>query len=83
MALVSLALLFLMEERLLSPMEYPLLSAAAVVELLDWALVGRPTEEEMFRRMERRHAQRAANGENAAKRQRRLATSNPSKKILT
>lgn len=69
MALVSLALLFLMEERLLNPMEYPLLSAADVVEFLDWALATRPTEEEMFRRMERRHAQRAANGKNAFKRQ--------------
>jgi len=35
MALVSLALLFLMEERLLNPLEMPLLSAADVVELME------------------------------------------------
>lgn len=70
MALVSLALLFLMEERLLNPMGLPLRSAADVVELLDWALVSRPTEEQMLQRVQRRHAQRARNGSNASARDR-------------
>ena len=70
MALVSLALLFLMKERLLNPMGLSLLSAADVVELLDWALVSRPTEEQMLQRVQRRHAQRARNGSNASARDR-------------
>lgn len=71
MALVSLALLFLMEERLLNPLEMALLSAADVVELMEWALVKRPTEDEMLERVRRRHAKRALNGRNAAARQRK------------
>ena len=71
MALVSLALLFLMEERLLNPLEMPLLSAADVVELMEWMLIKRPTEEEMIERVRRRHAKRALNGRNAAARQRK------------
>ena len=74
MALVSLALLFLMEERLLNPMGLSLLSAADVVELLDWALVSRPTEEQMLQRVQRRHAQRARNGSNASARDRDRST---------
>lgn len=71
MALVSLALLFLMEERLLNPMEYALLSAADIVEMLNWALVKQPTEEQMHQRIQRRHAQWAANGARASARQRK------------
>jgi len=79
MALVSLALLFLMEERLLNPMEYPLLSAADIVELLDWALAVRPTEEQMHQRIQRRHGQRSANGKSASARQRKVRK--PTKRI--
>lgn len=70
MAMVSLALLFLMEERLINPMEKPLLSARDIVELLNWAFTKDRTEQEMLDRLMRRHAQRQRNAINAQARAR-------------
>jgi len=61
MALVSLALLFMMEQRLLLADHAPLLSAADIVELLDWRLARPRTESELVASIEARHRQRERN----------------------
>jgi len=68
MALVSLALLFVMEQRLLLAQHAPLLSAADIVELLDWRLARPRTENQVIASIEARHRQRERNALNAQNR---------------
>jgi len=58
MALVALALFFIMEERLLLGADHPLISARDVVELLDWYVRGPRTEEEVRNAFEKRQKKR-------------------------
>ncbi|MEZ5323511.1 MAG: hypothetical protein R3F19_00375 [Verrucomicrobiales bacterium] len=68
MALVSLALLFVMEQRLLLAQHAPLLSAADIVELLDWRLARPRTENQVIASIEARHRQRERNALNTQNR---------------
>ena len=68
MALVSPALLFMMEERLLLAQEAPLLSAGDIVELLDWRLARPRSEAQLIASIEARHLQRERNAVNAQNR---------------
>jgi SRSO17 transposase len=70
MAMVALAILFLTEQRLLLGSTHPLISAADIVELLDWHLRSRFTEADMLAIIAARHQQRARNALNAQNRQR-------------
>jgi prophage antirepressor-like protein len=72
MALVCLALLFVMKERMAAQAQVPLLSARDVVELLDYYLP-RPKmdEQELFARLKQRHEQRKQAMEAHKKRTRR------------
>lgn len=71
-ALVCLALLFLLKERLLARVETPLLSARDIVELLAFYLPRRPrSEAEVLRQMQKRHAARQRDLDNRRRRQRR------------
>lgn len=58
MALVGLAMLFVLEERLLAAKEYPLLSVRDVVELMSWYFMKHPSLEELVEAMGRRHRRR-------------------------
>jgi SRSO17 transposase len=58
MALVGLALLFVMEERLLAEKAAPFLSVRDVVELMDWYFLKHPSLEEIQAVMSRRHQKR-------------------------
>jgi hypothetical protein len=70
MALVSMALLFLLEERQLHKPRYPLLSCADVLRLLCYALPKRKvTDEEMMRQLEERHSKRQVSIEYHRRRQ--------------
>ncbi len=80
MAMVCLATLFLMEERMLNPMGMPLLSAHDIVELLDWAFRKHRSAAEMIQHIARRHDQRARNAANARARKRRDLAKKPPKK---
>ncbi len=71
MAMVCLATLFLMEERLFNPMEMPLLSARDIVEMLDWAFRSPRSEDDMIRHIAARHERRARNAAGARVRKRR------------
>lgn len=71
MALVALALLFIMEERLLLGPTAPLISARDVVELLDWYIHGARTRKEVIEAFKRRQAKRERNALNAQKRDRK------------
>jgi len=71
MAMVSMALLFLLEERQLHKPQYPLLSCADVLALLCYALPKRKvTDEEMMRQLEQRHRKRTASIEYHHRKQR-------------
>jgi SRSO17 transposase len=70
MAMVSLALLFMMEQRLLLGQHAPLLSAADIVELLDWRLARPRTEIQVVASIQTRHRQRERNAFNAQNRMR-------------
>jgi SRSO17 transposase len=70
MALVSLAMLFILEERLLQRKTAPLLSAGDIVEILDWYLTKPRTEREILETVRRRHRQRERNALNAQNRRR-------------
>ena len=61
MAMVSLALLFMMDQRLLLATNAPLLSAGDIVDLLDWHLVRPRTEAETIAVIKARHSQRERN----------------------
>jgi hypothetical protein len=77
MALVCLALLFLLQERCLARLHTPLLSARDIVELLAIYLPRRPrNEREVLRQMQRRHAARQRDLENRKRRQPRASTEN-------
>jgi len=58
MAMVALALLFVMEERMLLGASHPLISARDVVELLDWYVRGPRTEYEVRQAFEKRQKRR-------------------------
>lgn len=69
MALVCLALLFMLKERRLATDETPLLSARDIVELLAFYLPRRPrSEREVLRQMQRRHAARQRDLDNRRRR---------------
>lgn len=75
MALVALAVLFVMQERLSGALEIEELTAADVVELMEWALIKRPSEAALIARIEKRHRKRraaAASKHRAQKRRRRV-----------
>ena len=72
MTMVMLAMLFILEERLLHEETDPLLSCADVANLLECFLPRRDiTEEEVFRQMEVRHRKRQASIESAYRNQKR------------
>jgi len=72
MALVCLALLFLLKERCKAKVHTPLLSARDIVELLTIYLPRRPRDEaEVLRQMKRRHAARQRDLDNRHNRLRR------------
>jgi len=71
MALVALAVLFQMQERMSSTAPLPELTAADIMELMEWALVQRPSEAELIARITRRHEKRRRSAEN-----KRLAAEN-------
>jgi SRSO17 transposase len=74
MAMVSLAQLFTVKERIAVADEVPLLSARDIVELLDYYLPRRErTEAEVFRQMADRHRRRAQAIKSHAKHQRKGA----------
>lgn len=59
MALVGLAMLFVLEERLLAAKAYPLLSVRDVVELMSWYFMEHPSLERLLEVMRRRHRRRS------------------------
>ncbi len=71
MALVALAVLFQMQERMSSTGPLSDLTAADIVELMEWALVQRPSEADLIARITRRHEKRRRSAEN-----KRLAAGN-------
>ena len=73
MALVSLAILFTMEERLLNPLPIRELTCADIVELMEWVLIAKPSAGELLQRIERRHDKRRCAAASALKRQRHRA----------
>jgi SRSO17 transposase len=71
MALVCLAMLFVLKERLYNAASQPLLSARDIVELLCFYLPRRErSESEIFRQMQARHAARQRDIDNRRRRQR-------------
>ena len=58
MALVGLAMLFVLEERLLAAKDYPLLSVRDVVELMSWYFMEHPSLDKLLEVMRRRHHRR-------------------------
>lgn len=70
MALVALALFFMSEQRLLLAQEVPLLSAADIVELLDWHLSRKLSQEQLMAMIQHRHRKRQRNALNTRQRQR-------------
>lgn len=59
MALVGMALLFMLEERRLQRKEWSQLSAADITELLHWQFTTRPSREAVIERIVQRHRRRA------------------------
>lgn len=77
MALVALAVLFATQERRSGELSQTGLTMADVEEMMEWALVRKPSEQEVLARVEARHRKRqagAANKKAAAKRPQRRAT---------
>jgi SRSO17 transposase len=73
MAMVSMAVLFLLEERHLHKPQYPLLSCADVLRLLRYALPKRNvTDQEMMRQLDERHSKRAASIEYHQRQQQKM-----------
>jgi hypothetical protein len=54
MAMISLARLFVMEERMFNRKEKPLLSTRDVVHILDWYFCPRPSIEAVMKEVENR-----------------------------
>ena len=71
MALVALAVLFQMEERLSDPAGIGNLTAGDITEMIEWAIIRQPTESELLERIERRHQARARSKTAALRRQRK------------
>ena len=71
MAMVALALLFIMEQRMLLAESAPLLSAADIVSLLDWHLARERTLDQSIAEVEKRHRQRERNTRHAKNRARK------------
>ena len=71
MALVALAVLFQMEERLTDPGGITNLTATDITEMIEWVLIRKPGEAELLQRMERRHRARQQSKSAAIKRQRK------------
>jgi len=71
MSLVALAVLFQMQERMAHSEALPNLTAADVVELMEWALVKKPTEAELTERILRRHRKRERSALNKREAQRK------------
>jgi SRSO17 transposase len=68
MALVKMAMLFMLQERIESKDEYPLLSCGDIEKLLAWFLPRRDTtKEEIIRQVKLSHAKRKAAMESAAR----------------
>ena len=59
MAMVALAILFVMEEKVLLERDAPMLSARDVAEILDWYMRARPPVHEIIARVRTRHDRRA------------------------
>ena len=71
MALVSLAILFTMEERQSGAFPVTQLTCADIVELMEWVLISKPSAGALIERIERRHEKRRRAAANALKRQRK------------
>jgi SRSO17 transposase len=70
MAMVSMAMLFMAEQRVKNNEDFPLLSSTDVVEILSYYLPNRKaTEEEVFRQLEVRHKRRKSAIESAYRKQ--------------
>lgn len=69
MALVSLAILFTMEERQSEAFPVSELTCADIVELMEWVLISKPSAGALVQRIERRHEKRQRAAANALKRQ--------------
>jgi len=80
MAMVCLATLFLMEERMFNAMGMELLSAHDIVEMLDWAFRKRRSENELIDHIRKRHERRARSTASAGVRKRRELGLSPKKK---
>jgi hypothetical protein len=66
MALVMMALLFMMMEKIENQDETPLLTGRDITELLTFYLQKSPTEDALFMRIENRHKQRRQDIKNAS-----------------
>ena len=71
MALVGLAMLFVLQERLLAEDEHPLLSVRDVVELMNWYFQAHPNLDRLIEVMEQRHLRRSKLMKAAQKRAKR------------
>ena len=70
MAMVMMAMLFMIEQQLLYRDQYPLLSCFDIVSILSFILPHRAiTEKEVFRQLEVRHQRRQAAIESAYRKQ--------------
>ena len=72
MALVAMALLFVMRERMDEQVSEVNLTCADVVELMEWVLMRRPTEAELIGRIKKRHRKRQAAAASKRRTQRHL-----------
>lgn len=79
MALVSLAILFTMEERQSGAFPVTELTCADIVELMEWVLISKPSAGALIERIERRHEKRRRAAANALKRQRKREKVAPAK----
>ena len=79
MALVALAVLFQMQERMSTTALLPELTAADIMELMEWALIRRPSEVDLIERIARRHRKRETSARNkrSAAESRRRNGANP------
>ncbi len=75
MALVGLAMLFVLQERVLAKAKHPLLSARDVVELMSWYFLEHPSLERLMEVMSQRHRRRSQLMKAALKRARRAEKS--------
>ena len=64
MALVALAVLFQMQERQSEATGITQLATSDIVELMEWALIKRPSKKELLARIERRHEKRERSARN-------------------